>query len=189
MIHSILQLDRKIFFIINNQWHNPVFDAVLPFVRNPYFWAPLYLFLLFFMLMNFKWNGAIWVLFFLATFGLTDSVTAHILKELVVRYRPCHDPVFSQYVRSLVPCSGGHSFPSNHAANHFGLATFLFLSLKKTVGRWIWVAFIWAFLVCYAQVYVGVHYPLDILGGTCVGLIFGTITGKIFNKKFQLAAS
>lgn len=189
MLNTLLQLDRKIFFIINSQWHNVVFDAVLPFVRNPYFWAPLYFFLLIFMIINYKWKGGLWVLFFIGTFGITDSITGNILKDMVVRYRPCNDPVFSHYVRSLVPCAGSHCFPSNHAANHFALAMFLFLSLKKPLGKWMWIAFIWAFLVCYAQVYVGQHYPSDILYGTAVGLVFGTLTGKLFNRKIQLTVS
>lgn len=187
MLETLLQLDRKIFILINGQWHNPVFDLLLPFARNPYTWAPLYLFLLLFMVVNFKWKGVFWVLFFIATFGITDSISGQILKGMMERYRPCNDPFFSQFVRSLVPCAGRHSFPSNHAANHFALAMFMFLSLKRTLGKWMWVAFIWAFLVSYAQIYTGQHYPSDIIYGTAAGLVFGTITGTVFNRKIQLA--
>jgi len=188
MTEALLQLDRKIFILINSTWHNAVFDLFLPMARNPYTWAPLYLFLLLFMTVNFKWKGVFWVLFFIATFGIADSVTGQLLKGIVERYRPCNDPVFSQYVRSLAPCAGHHSFPSNHAANHFGLGMFMFLSLKKTLGKWMWIAFLWAFLVSFAQIYTGQHYPSDILVGTLAGLIYGTITGTIFNRKFQLTA-
>lgn len=188
MIDSLLQLDRKIFILINDHWHNPVLDLLLPFSRNPYTWAPLYLFLLLFIVVNFRWKGVFWALFFLATFGITDFITGHFLKHVVERYRPCNDPYFSQFVRSLAPCTGHHSFPSNHAANHFALGAFMFLTLKNRLGKWMWVAFLWAFIVSYAQIYVGQHYPVDILCGTIAGLIFGTITGKIFNHKIQLAA-
>jgi undecaprenyl-diphosphatase len=80
-------------------------------------------------------------------------------------------------------CSGSGSFTSSHAANHFGLAMFMFLSLKKWLGWPRYLFFIWAFLVSYAQMYVGVHYPTDILGGAIIGLIIGGISGNYFNKK------
>lgn len=186
MLDTLVHLDRQLFFLINGEWHTPWLDVVLPFARNPYFWAPLYLFLFLFFSLNYKIKGGWWIFFFLVTFGLTDSITGNILKDLVVRYRPCNDPVMSNFTRSLVPCAGSHCFPSNHAANHFALAMFMFLTLRKVFGSWMWIAFLWAFLVCYAQVYVGQHYPADILYGTIVGLIFGSLTGKFFNYKIGL---
>lgn len=185
MLDKLIQLDREVFVTINSQWHNGLFDALLQFARNPYTWAPLYFFLLVFMWYNFRWKGAIWVLFFIATFGITDSISGQILKGMFERYRPCNDPFFSQFVRSLVPCAGRHSFPSNHAANHFALAMFMFLTLKRPFGKWMWVTFLWALLVSYAQIYTGQHYPSDIVYGTLAGLIFGTLTATIYNTKFK----
>lgn len=189
MLQSLLQLDRKIFFLINGQWHTPWLDASLTFTRNPYFWAPLYLFLFLFAAVNFKRKGLWWILFFILTFAITDFITGNILKDLTVRLRPCNDPYMSQFTRSLVPCHGRHCFPSNHASNHTALALFIFSTLHKSVGKWLWVIFIWAFLVCYAQMYVGEHYPSDIIAGILVGLFFGTITSSIFNRKIGLSLS
>lgn len=188
MFQSLLQLDRKIFFLINGQWHTPWLDATLTFTRNPYFWAPLYLFLFLFMAVNYKRRGLWWILFFILTFAVTDFVTGNILKDLTVRLRPCNDPYMSQFTRSLVPCFGRHSFPSNHASNHTALALFIFCTLNKYLGKWIWIIFIWSSLVCYAQMYVGEHYPSDILVGILVGIFFGTITSSVFNRKIRLSA-
>ena len=89
------------------------------------------------------------------------------------------------YVRLLLKqCSGSYSFVSNHAANHFGLATFAFFTFKGVFKKWMYLAYLWAFFIGYAQVYVGVHYPLDVLGGAVLGLLMGSATAWLFNKKW-----
>ena len=84
----------------------------------------------------------------------------------------------------LEHCSGGFSFTSSHAANHFGLAMFLFISIVPLFKNYTWLFFIWAAIIAYAQVYVGVHYPLDVIAGAMIGLAVGKLNGMIF-KKFQ----
>lgn len=186
MLDTLLALDRHLFFLVNGQWHAPWLDMLLAFMRNPYFWAPLYLFLLTFMPFNFEWKGWWWLLFFAGTFALTDAVCGNVLKEMFVRYRPCNDPLMVHATRSLVPCAGRHCFPSNHAANHFALGMFMFLTLRRRFGSWMWLALAWAFLVSYAQVYVGQHYPSDVIAGSLFGLLTGTLTGRIYNTKIAL---
>ena len=83
-------------------------------------------------------------------------------------------------------CSGGFSFTSSHAANHFGLAMFLFVSLTPLFKKYTWLFFIWAGIIAYAQVYVGVHYPLDVMAGAMIGLVVGKLNSMLF-KKFQHA--
>ena len=80
-----------------------------------------------------------------------------------------------------------YSFVSNHAANHFGIATFFFLTAKPLLKRWAYSGFAWAGLIAYAQVYVGIHYPLDVIGGALLGLLFGMFTGTLFNKRYGFA--
>lgn len=184
MLKSVLQMDRSLFYYINNRWSNDVFDAVMPFIRNQYFWVPVYLFLLVFVLTNFRTKALWWILFFLATFALTDLISTQVVKALVERPRPCVDPFASEVVRMLIPCSYSHSFVSSHAANHFGMAMFMFMSMKQFSNRWIWLVFVWALLVSYAQVYVGAHFPFDVSGGALLGLFIGHRTAIIFNKQF-----
>jgi len=111
--------------------------------------------------------------------------SSKLVKEAFERLRPCGDPGFFQYVRLLVDrCSETYSFTSSHAANHFGMATFIFVTLRSSFKKWVWIAYLWAFLVGYAQIYVGVHYPFDVLGGAVIGVAFGWLLGTFFNKRF-----
>ena len=87
----------------------------------------------------------------------------------------------------LTQCAGGFSFVSNHAANHFGMAVFFLVTFRHILKKWAWVGILWAFLIAYAQVYVGIHYPLDVFCGALLGLTFGLATGTFFNKRFGFA--
>lgn len=182
--------DRWLFIQINNYQSNSFFDTVMPFIRNAYTWAPLYLFLFLFVTINFKNMGNViwWVVIFLCTVSLTDMTSSQLIKNSFHRLRPCADVDFFQHVRLLVNrCSGTYSFTSSHAANHFGMATFLFVTLRPRLGKWIWIVYGWALLVGYAQVYVGVHYPFDVMGGAILGFAFGWLLGTFFNKRFGFA--
>jgi membrane-associated phospholipid phosphatase len=182
------QFDQWLFVKINNSLANPFFDGLMPFLRNSSNWAPLYVFLFVFVLLNFKWNGLWWTLFFTATIALADMCGTYVFKHNFKRMRPCNDPDFFSQVRLVVDyCSGGFGFVSNHAANHFGMATFFFITLKPVIGKWALIGFLWAGLIAFAQVYVGVHYPFDILAGSLLGVGFGVLTGSLFNKRFGFA--
>jgi len=177
--------DQWLFIKLNNQWTNPVFDILLPYFRNSVFWAPLYIFILAFIAINFGKKGLWWSVVFLCTVAITDLMGARIFKEVFHRYRPCQDPDFMFHVRLLLKeCSGSFSFVSNHAANHFGIATFALLTFRGIFKKWMYLAYVWAFFIGYAQVYVGVHYPLDVLGGAVLGVLTGALTAWVFHKKW-----
>jgi len=185
ILGRIKEWDQWLFIKINSVLINPVFDVLMPFLRNGTHWAPLYLFLGILAIVNFRSKGGWWILFFIATVALTDMTGTYLFKHNIERLRPCRDPDFYFRVRLLVDaCSGGNSFTSNHAANHFGMATFFFVTFYPVIKKWAWLAFLWAGLIAYAQIYVGVHYPSDILAGTLIGLLIGTLTGKLFNKRY-----
>jgi len=177
--------DKKLFVLLNSKWTNPFFDTVLPYFRDSVFWAPLYLFLLVFIAVNYGKKGWWWSLAFICTIAIADMVSSRGFKIAFERLRPCQDPFFFDQVRLLLKgCSGSFSFTSSHAANHFGMATFIFVTLRSSFKKWVWIAYLWAFLVGYAQVYVGVHYPFDVLGGAVIGVAFGWLLGTFFNKRF-----
>lgn len=185
---KLVEMDQWLFVKINSEWSNPVFDILLPFFRNGSNWAPLYLFFLVFILLNFKTKGIWWVVFFISTVALIDITGNYVFKHGFERLRPCNDPGFHMQVRLLLDhCGVGYSFTSNHAANHFGMAAFMVITLRHILKKWIWLAFIWAAAISYAQVYVGVHYPLDVICGALLGLTFGITMGSIFNKRFGFA--
>ncbi|MBV8252883.1 MAG: phosphatase PAP2 family protein [Chitinophaga sp.] len=186
MLEHLLRGDLWLFFHINGMWHNSVLDVIMPMLREPFMWAPLYLFLALFITINYGWRGFFWIVFFLLTFALSDQASL-FLKEYFGRIRPCRDPIVSHYARVLVvycPMSG--SFTSNHAANHFALATFCFLTLKSAFGRYTWLFYLWAASIAYAQVYVGVHYPLDVFGGAVMGALIGLLSGSFFKRRIRL---
>jgi membrane-associated phospholipid phosphatase len=176
--------DTWLFLHINGKWINPFFDSVFPWWREANTWAPLYLFLIVFALLNFKQKAYPWILFATITVTITDQLNSTFIKNWIARPRPCRDEFFMSEVRLILNnCSGGYSFPSSHAVNHFGFAMFLFITLRPILKNWGWLFFLWAATICYGQVYVGVHYPVDILCGAVLGCGIGYLTATFYNKK------
>ena len=182
----VVYYDHVAWYYLNTQWHTPFFDCVVPFLRNPWFWAPLYLFLGLFIPAKFGRKGMIWCLFFLVSFILSDQVSATLLKPHFHRLRPCNNPYLASVIHLIVPCGGLYGFPSSHAANHFSIGIFTAMTMGK-MAKWIWpVAILWAGIVAFAQVYVGVHYPLDVTCGALLGCMIGISTGALYNRYFVL---
>ena len=179
------QWDTELFLQINTRWTNGFLDSVFPWWRDANTWIPLYLFLIVFALMNFKQKALPWILFAVITVVLTDQVSSTLLKNWVVRPRPCQEGALLGQMRLLLSgCSGGYSFTSSHATNHFGFAMFVYLTMRPILKKWDKVFFIWAATISYGQVYVGVHYPIDVLCGGLLGCGLGYMTARFFNKYF-----
>jgi len=185
---SFFSYDKGLFRAINYTWHNNFFDWLMPWMRNANLWYPLYFGLLLIVVTNYRKTGWWWVLFCALTVALSNYISSSILKEHIMRLRPCNDPAIAGWVRVLVgyrPQSS--SFTSSHAANHFAFATFWYITLKDALGKWVAVFFLWALIICYAQVYVGVHYPIDVTCGALIGILIGYLSGKLYNTKFGLS--
>jgi len=180
---GIEPIDRKLFFLVNNGMANDFFDRVMPVVRESNLWVPVYLFLLVFALVNFGKRGLLWMLFAVCTAALCDLVSSHLIKEHIFRLRPCQNPVLADQIRILANyCPRSSSFTSSHAVNHFGLSMFVVLTLRAYTSYWIHLFFIWAAIICLAQVYVGVHYPFDVVSGGILGCFIGYIIAVFFNN-------
>lgn len=176
--------DTALFLQVNSIWTNPILDKILPIWRNANTWVPLYLFLIVFSVLNFRNRSFFWILGAVFTLVLTDQISSSVFKPFFERPRPCNDPVLMSHVRLLLDhCSGGYSFTSSHATNHFGFAIYVFVTLRGIFKKWSYLFLIWAATVSYAQVYVGVHYPLDILCGAMLGASIGYATSQIFIRK------
>ena len=175
LVKWLVELDKDVFIFINSSMHKSWLDGFMLLMRNPYTWVPLYFLLLFKI---YKTDPSILLPFIiasLASFAITDFTSASIIKPLVGRLRPCYDVSLQNNIYILTDCAGKYSFPSSHASNHFGLAMVwyqIMFFLRKEKWNWVWW---WAAIICYAQVYVGKHFPLDILGGALLGMLAGAL--------------
>ncbi|MDD2792692.1 MAG: phosphatase PAP2 family protein [Sediminibacterium sp.] len=180
----IKEIDSALFLKINTVYTHPFLDMVYPWFREGNAWVPLYLFLVVFAIQNFKSKAFTWILFAVITLILTDQISSSWIKPFFERPRPCRDPMLMSQVRLILNgCSGGYSFTSSHATNHFGFAVYVFLTLGKLIGKWKYAFLVWAAVISYGQVYVGVHYPLDILGGTLLGAGIGWLTASFYIRR------
>ena len=180
MLNDLLQLDLRLFHLINGEWHHPWLDAVLPLWREKKTWLPFYMLLAGFLFYKYRWKGVILVAAVGLTVGLADIVSSKVLKKNVGRLRPCQDTEVRAEVRLLAGCGRSYSFTSSHAANHFAMAAFLALTLGRAYRRLRWPLLLWAGSIAYSQVYVGVHYPLDVFFGALVGILIAYLMAKLY---------
>jgi membrane-associated phospholipid phosphatase len=181
--NDLLANDKAVFAVLNGKWTNSFFDAIMPWVRDSKNWIPLYMAIL--AVLFYKWGKKAWkwVLMVVINVALTDQISSSFFKPFFHRLRPCADPTIMHQSRLLLDhCSGGFSFTSSHAANHFGLAMFIVMTLQPLLKNYRYLFLIWAALICYAQIYVGVHFPLDVFVGSIIGISVGYLSGKLYYK-------
>lgn len=172
-------IDSRLFLFLNGL-HVGWLDTVMVAITEMWLWIPIYLLLLF---MVFKRYGkqSWWILLgVVLVIVSSDQLSAHLCKPLFHRLRPCFNPELEGLVHLPKGLPGGrYGFVSSHAANTFTVATFLTAALRKQ-WRWIgWMLYSWAFISSYSRIYVGVHYPGDILGGAILGILIGLVMWKV----------
>jgi undecaprenyl-diphosphatase len=169
MIEAIKNWDEAAFLWLNS-FHSSALDPIVLQLTQTISWIPLYVLLLY-QIYRIDPKNTAWILGgVMLTILLSDQVTSGLMKPYFERLRPCHDPRWDGMLHLYGRCGGLYGFVSSHAANTFGLATFLTLKLgkKKKVIAWL---FLYAFLVSYTRIYLGVHYPLDVFFGAVVGVL------------------
>lgn len=194
MLERIKELDEQLFLFLNGL-HNDFFDVVMYWVTYKYTWFPFYFLLIVLVIWRYRWQGALMMLAVLIAVGLSDQLTSGFMKPFFGRLRPCHDPDLQGMVHVVAGCGGRFGFASSHASTTFGLAMSLWLMLRGWTSKFAY-AFLWAAIVSYSRIYVGVHYPVDILigalGGTMVGLVvymlYSVITQMIYGKPIHTKA-
>ncbi len=183
---SLLQFDEWLFSLLNGTFRADFFDAITPIWRNKYLWVPFYLFILAIVGINFRKQFLPFLLFAVLTITVADTISSKIIKPLVKRDRPCRAAHLETPAVVLVSCGGGHSFTSSHATNHFAIACFFLLTIGGIFRRTKGLFLVWAASISYGQVYVGVHYPLDVFTGGLIGSIIGIGLAYLYNLRWSL---
>lgn len=181
MTDFLYSLDLKLLYFINHSLSNPVFDTIMPFFRDKRTWIPLYIVVVYFIIRKYQLKS-IWVIAFAAlTVVLCDQISAGLIKPLFERVRPCNNPELASWLNLPIGRGNGWSFVSSHATNHFGLAVYfsmIFMGYKNQM-RILLPFLLWAFFIALAQVYIGFHYPSDVLVGGVIGASIGYGTAKL----------
>jgi undecaprenyl-diphosphatase len=164
------RIDQQLFLFINSL-NSPFFDQVMHTLSGKLIWVPLYLAILVFLGIKYKRKFLIIIIFIILAATLADQSSV-IVKNIVQRLRPCHEPSIMGIVHLVNgECGGVYGFVSSHATNTFDVAL---LSLSFIKKRWYSISIIlWASIICYSRVYIGVHYPGDVLCGAILGSFIG----------------
>jgi len=182
VIDYLNSIDTQLFLYLNGM-HNSFFDFIMYWFSDKYIWVPLYIFIIYLIIKHYKTNGFFLVLFSILVVVCTDQIASHLIKILVLRLRPSHEPGIAELVHISKDGSGGlYGFVSSHAANSFGVFMFLSITLSSEFRILKYSLFIWAFFVSYSRIYNGVHYPGDVIGGIILGILVGWIMAKLYKK-------
>jgi len=171
-MESLIELDKKLLIYLNG-FHADWLDPIMLQLTKTQFWIPLYLFLIYLIFKNFSTRGWIILAGVALAIVLADQITSSLMKPFFARLRPTREPSLQGLVHIVNDYKGGlYGFASSHAANTFATALFVWLLFRKTY-RWMVFIFVWSALMTYTRIYLGVHYPGDILVGGLIGLLSG----------------
>lgn len=186
-MQEIIAEDHQLFLFLNTLGSKP-FDQFWLLISEIWIWIPFYVILLYLLFKTFKFKSFIFIIIFIALGVTFTDQLANLFKTGIGRLRPCHDPTLQNVMR-IVKCGGQFGFFSGHASNSFFTATFVTLMLKHTNKFLPYLMFFWAIMVSYSRIYLGVHFPMDILVGAGIGFfaggLFSTFAWNVINKQRQ----
>ena len=181
MLETLIELDQELFLWLNGK-HSETFDFIMYWISNKFVWVPFYLFLVYRVVLMHH-PRILWLLLPVVALMIlsSDQSSVQWFKEVFMRLRPCHEPVLDGLVHTVNDrCGGRFGFVSSHATNSFAVAVFVLLIYKE--AWWSVGLLLWAALVSYSRIYLGVHYPGDVLGGAILGSFWGIIWYTIFQQ-------
>ena len=184
----MIEIDTQLFLFLNGI-HSSFFDVVFEWISDRYFWIPLYVVLAVLLFVKFK-KGMLYIAPFIGLLiFLSDKISVYFFKEVFMRLRPCHNPEIANLVHVVNDhCGGQFGFVSSHATNTFALAVFVGLLVKQKISWLLPVLVFWATVVSYSRIYLGVHYPGDVICGAILGTIiakFVLMMLNFLNKKLD----
>lgn len=195
MIEALEKIDQQLLLFLNGlhaQWLDPVFYLI----SYKLTWIPLYVILLIYAYRKAGWKFSLFLLLsVIVTVALCDLVSVQAFKNVFERYRPSHNEDIGHLVHLVRDFSGQEvrggyfGFISSHATNHFGIAVIIGLLMKPIRKEIFAILLIWAAVVAYSRIYMGLHYPADVIVGAFVGSIIGYtvfILGQMLNNRYQI---
>ena len=180
MLEKILDVDTQLFVFLNSLG-SETYDGLWLFITKQYNWIPLFLLLFYVIYKKIGIQQTVYLMFFVAVLLTATDQIANFFKYTVQRPRPCNNPEINTIIR-IVQMRSSFSFFSGHAANTMAVSTFLYLIFKNQY-KYFGFLFLWPLIFAYSRIYLGLHYPLDILSGYLCGLI----TGYLMYKTYQWA--
>jgi len=177
MLEKILSLDTELFVYLNGLG-SETFDGFWLMITKQYNWIPLFLLLLYLIYKKLGAKQSMYLLLFVAILLVLTDQTANLFKNGFQRLRPCNNPEINSFIR-IVQSRNSFSFFSGHATSSMGVATFLYLIFKKDF-KYFWLLFLWPLIFAYSRIYLGLHYPLDIISGYFCGAILAFLMFKFY---------
>ncbi|HUX54626.1 MAG TPA: phosphatase PAP2 family protein [Williamwhitmania sp.] len=180
MLDYLINLDKQLLLFLNGL-HSPFWDWMMFWISYKFTFIPLYAAVIFFFFKKFGRTGWIILVMAILTLTLSDQISVHLFKNVFERLRPTHTPGLEQLIHLVRDQRGGmYGFVSSHAANTFSFAMFSLLVFRT---RWYTIAILcWALVVSYTRIYMGLHFPGDILGGAIVGSLIGLSVYTVMRK-------
>ncbi|MGV6861085.1 MAG: phosphatase PAP2 family protein [Putridiphycobacter sp.] len=187
MFNKIEEIDQELLLKINH-WNSPFFDELMWQISHQWIWIPLYVFILFYAFKQLERKPFLWFILGIGVcFLLADRISVMAFKNVFLRYRPTHNLQIGTLIHTYTRpngesyLGGQYGFVSSHAANFFALSTYLVLWFKSYSKFWF-ILFFWAALIGYSRMYLGVHYPLDVLVGGLLGIGIGVLVYYLIRK-------
>ena len=179
MLDNIISLDQKLFIYLNSLG-SETYDGFWLIITNQTSWTPLFLVILFVIFKKLGVKQTFFLIALVAILILLSDQTSNLFKNSFQRLRPCSNPEINSFIR-IVKSSNTFSFFSGHAANSMAVATFLYLIFNKEY-KYLWLIFLWPTIFAYSRIYLGLHYPTDIICGYLCGALLGFLMFKLYHK-------
>ena len=187
-LDTMINWDKELFLCLNGA-HNSFWDFIMFWASDKLIWIPVYILFLFILWKNYRSKIWIVILFAALLIFLSDQISVHLFKDVFQRLRPCHDPDLAGMVHIVNgKCGGQYGFYSSHASNIFAVAVFVISLIRKGDTITILSILLWAVLISYSRIYLGVHFPADVIAGVIAGSLLGWMVARIVKNTIRQPA-